>query len=363
MGFRCGIVGLPNAGKSTIFSALTAAAAEVASYPFCTIEPNVGMCPVPDERLDAVARLIKPRKITPTMLEFVDIAGLVKGANKGEGLGNQFLAHIRTTDAIAHVVRCFADTDIAHIHGTIDPRRDVDIVNTELVLADLEMVERRLEKTGRLLRLGEKTAAEETQLLQDIKVALERGAWARTVMRDGEKMLSADFPLLTAKPVFYVANVDDPESIEKNPYVATLKELADIEGTPVVVIAGKLEAEIARLAEGERKEFRHELHLEDSGLVRLLRVGYAILDLVTFFTMVNQDLRAWTVPRGTSALQAAGRIHGDMERGFIRAEVISYEDLIRCGSEQAAKDKGLMKSHGKEYVVQDGDIIHFRFNV
>ena len=363
MGFRCGIAGLPNAGKSTIFNALTAAAAEVASYPFCTIEPNVGICPVPDERLDAVARLIKARKVTPTTLEFVDIAGLVKGASKGEGLGNRFLAHIRTMDAIAHVVRCFADTDIAPIYGTIDPRRDVDIVNTELILADLEMVEQRLEKTGRLQRLGEKAAVEETQLLQDIKGALERGAWARTAITDGEKPLPADLPLLTAKPVFYVANVDDPELVQQNSYVISLKELADVEGTPVVVIAGKLEAEIARLTEGERKEFRRELHLADSGLERLLRVGYDILDLVTFFTMVNQDLRAWTIPRGTSALQAAGKIHSDMERGFIRAEVVSYEDLIRCGSEQAAKDKGLLKSHGKEYVVQDGDIIHFRFNV
>jgi GTP-binding protein YchF len=363
MGFKCGIVGLPNAGKSTIFNALTAAAAEVASYPFCTIEPNVGTCPVPDERLDAVARLIKPRKVTPTTLEFVDIAGLVEGASKGEGLGNQFLAHIRTMDAIAHVVRCFADMDIAPIYGTIDPRRDVAIVNNELILADLEMVERRLEKMGRLLRLGEKAAAEETQLLQEIKGALERGAWARTAITDGEKLLPADVPLLTDKPVFYVANVDDPEAVERNPHVTALRELAGVEGTPIVIIAGKLEAEIARLAEGERKEFRRELQLADSGLERLLRVGYNMLGLVTFFTMVNQDLRAWTVPRGTSALQAAGKIHSDMERGFIRAEVISYEDLIRCGSEQAAKDKGLLKSHGKEYVVQDGDIIHLRFNI
>jgi hypothetical protein len=363
MGFKCGIVGLPNAGKSTIFNALTAAAAEVASYPFCTIEPNVGTCPVPDERLDAVARLIKPRKVTPTTLEFVDIAGLVEGASKGEGLGNQFLAHIRTMDAIAHVVRCFADMDIAPIYGTIDPRRDVVIVNNELILADLEMVERRLEKMGRLLRLGEKAAAEETQLLQEIKGALERGAWARTAITDGEKLLPADVPLLTDKPVFYVANVDDPEAVERNPHVTALRELAGVEGTPIVIIAGKLEAEIARLAEGERKEFRRELQLADSGLERLLRVGYNMLGLVTFFTMVNQDLRAWTVPRGTSALQAAGKIHSDMERGFIRAEVISYEDLIRCGSEQAAKDKGLLKSHGKEYVVQDGDIIHLRFNI
>jgi GTP-binding protein YchF len=363
MGFRCGIVGLPNAGKSTIFNALTAAGAEVASYPFCTIEPNVGIVPVPDERLDALARLIKPTRVTPTTLEFFDIAGLVKGASKGEGLGNQFLAHIRNVDAVAHVVRCFADADIAHTYGTIDPRRDVEIVDTELILADLEIVERRSEKVQRLLRAGEQGAEEELHLLEEIKDLLSRGQRARNCAQVSEKPFPPDLQLLTAKPVFYVANVDDPGAGEENQYVTGLQELAEAEGTPVVIIAGKLEAEVAQLNEGEREEFRQELGLKGSGLTRLVQVGYDILGLVTFFTAVNLNLRAWTVPRGTPALQAAGKIHSDMERGFIKAEVVSFEDFNRCGSEHSAREKGLLKAHGKDYVVQDGDIIHFRFNV
>ncbi|MCJ7545415.1 MAG: redox-regulated ATPase YchF [Deltaproteobacteria bacterium] len=363
MGFRCGIVGLPNAGKSTIFNALTAAAAEVASYPFCTIEPNVGIVPVLDERLDALARLHKPKKVTPSTLEFFDIAGLVKGANKGEGLGNQFLGHIRSVDAIAHVVRCFADEDIAHTYGTIEPRRDVEIVDTELMLADLEVVERRLEKVKRLLKVGEKGAAEESHPLEAIKESLDRGQPARQSIKGAGRSLPLDIQLLTAKPMFYVANVDDPGRAELNQYLKDLQELAQGEGTPVVIIAGKLEAEIVQLGKEEQEEFRRELGLADSSLTRLIQVGYDILGLVTFFTAVNQDLRAWTAPRGTTALQAAGMIHSDMERGFIKAEVVSFDDLMQCGSEHVAKEKGLLKSQGKEYVVQDGDIIHFRFNV
>jgi GTP-binding protein YchF len=345
MGFRCGIVGLPNAGKSTIFNALTAAGAEVAGYPFCTIEPNVGIVPVPDARLDTLARLIKPKKVTPTTLEFFDIAGLVKGASKGEGLGNQFLAHI------------------AHTYGSLDPLRDIEIVNTELILADLELVDRRLEKLGRLLRLGEKGTEEESRLLAGIKRALEKGQRAEAMIKAAGKTLPADLKLLTATPTFYVANVDDPGAEEGNHYVRDLRELAQGEGMQVVVIAGKLEAEIAQLNGGEQEEFRKELGLKDSGLQRLIQVGYNILDLVTFFTTVSQDLRAWTVPQGTSALQAAGRIHSDMERGFIKAEVISYDDFTSSGSEHTAKEKGLLKVEGKDYVVQDGDIVHFRFNV
>jgi len=359
MGFRCGIVGLPNAGKSTVFNALTAAGAEVAPYPFSTVEPHVGVVPVPDERLKVLADLIKPKRVTPTTLQFVDIAGLVKGASRGEGLGNQFLAHIRDVDAVAHVVRCFEDQEVPHPYGSIDPRRDAEVVNLELVLADLEVLERRLQKVDKLVRTGDKAARREVELLRDLKGWLEEGRRARDFLRGREGELPRDLPLITAKPFFYVANLSEGSE----GHLQELRKLAEEEGVPVVPLAGKVEAELQELEPSEREEFRRELGLEDSGLRRLVEAGYGVLELITFFTTVNLDLRAWTVKRGTKAPQAAGKIHSDMERGFIRAEVISFEDFVRAGSEQAAREKGLIRSEGRDYEVRDGDIIHFRFNV
>ena len=359
MGFRCGIVGLPNAGKSTIFNALTAASAQVAPYPFCTISPNVGVVPVPDERLEVLASLISPKKVTPTTLEFFDIAGLVKGASRGEGLGNQFLSHIRGVDAVAHVVRCFRDGEITHIYESVDPRRDAEVVRTELILSDLELVERRLEKLGRVARLGDKEAAKEVEFLRRLSEEMAKGRMAREVLKEEGVSLSPDLPLLTAKPSFYVANVADPQG--DRDLVGELRQVAEGEGVPLVIIAGKLEAEVMELPPEEREEFRRELDLEGSGLEELVKVGYEVLGLITFFTTVNLDLRAWTVPEGTTAQRAAGKIHSDMEKGFIRAEVIHYEDFVRCGSEQAAREKGLVRIEGRDYLIQDGDIVHFRF--
>jgi len=364
MGFRCGIIGLPNVGKSTLFNALTAANAAVASYRFCTIDPNVGIVPVPDKRLERISELIHPKKVTPTTLEFFDIAGLVKGASKGEGLGNQFLDAIRNVDAIAHTVRCFENENVAHEFGSIDPIRDIEVINTELILADLQTLEKRLAKVEKLHRVGAKEAALELEVYREVQALLNRGHKAGEIQLQGDrKEVLKDLSLLTAKPLFYAANVDPKELRGEGSCLQVLAEWAKREGSRVVVICGDLEAELSELREEEREEFRRELALEGSSLDRLIQVGYQVLDLVTFYTTVSSELRAWTVPKGTPAPRAAGKIHSDMERGFIRAEVVSFLDFVVCGSEHVAKEKGLLRSEGKDYLVQDGDIIHFRFNV
>jgi len=364
MGIKCGIVGLPNVGKSTLFNAVTQAQnAAAANYPFCTIDPNVGVVPVPDVRLKALADIVKPEKILPTTVEFVDIAGLVAGASKGEGLGNKFLAHIRETDAIAHVVRCFVNDDIVHVAGRIDPLSDIDVINTELALADLDTVERGHRRAEKDAKAGDKDAARLRDLLKRMREHLDSGKPARTLPMDpAERPLLKELHLITMKPLMYVANVAEG-GFRDNPYLTAVEKRAAEEGADVVPVCAAIEAEIAQLDEGDRLAFLEELGLHEPGLDRVIRAAYHLLGLLTFFTAGVKEVRAWTSHIGALAPQAAGEIHTDFEKGFIRAEVIAYEDFIALKGEQGAKEAGKMRLEGKEYVVREGDVMHFRFNV
>lgn len=362
MALNIGIVGLPNAGKSTIFNALTSAGVPAENFPFCTKEPNTGVVYVPDPRLDKLTQIYKPAKTTPTMVEFVDIAGLVKNASQGEGLGNKFLSHIREVDAIANVVRCFEDPDVVHIYGHVDPKEDIEIINTELILADLESLNSRLGKEERLAKTGSKEIVKKVEVFKKVKTHLEQGKPARSLsLADEERPILMELNLLTAKPILYVANVG--EGTATNPFVEQVEKIAAAEKSEAVVLCGKLEAELSQLKPDERAEFLKELGLKEPGLNRLIRAGYHLLNLITYFTAGPKEARAWTIVRGIKAPQAAGKIHSDFEKGFIRAEVMAYDDLIALGSETAVKAAGKYRSEGKEYVFQDGDVVLFRFNV